>query len=729
MAQSKHKKRGQEREPGGLAAKMARFIRSQGPPDRIVFKATAFVEGRHALDVRRLYMDYVLGTGAYEHLGETRLKQGVPFRWRYRGHSCFEGDHDLNDGDGFYLAIRSGESLRDPFLMRFSRLMRLDDLGALKRLQERGGLPDAPGAMPGLNRSDNKLSEYVKEVLKRDDQVVFGVLTDHFTMVQDMDDDGRPTRRFLIRHVVEMIAPPDLVLKKSDRTLYCPDPWSKVMDFCGPTGIGAWRVPELVRRDADLDVLNEKIADGYYPIVMMRGGGNLPTQDAAISMMKPIIDAMAGMARFLILTDEVSDEAIREKLGPNLADFLPGGGIPPGTIVYMTDVAQDDEGHSPFGLGLNGQSLSIERLTEGFVSRASEAYQVAGGHEDGIEAYDEFARQNRAKDEGRAAAKEILSKKMQAHLEEAAKLKREVNISKGQIEDLQAEVKRADIAHKRTVSALEDRIKGLEAEVGNAASEATALRESLGQALSRAEESERLLKASSGQPVEEFRRLSTLEARAEEELGQLRTDYNLLEADNRQVQAEAASLRQRLHAAGVLVDSLGGKVAPGARAESDDRRERMLAVLGGNPSLEQSLQFIQETFGDRVTVLNSAMASAREADEGGFLYRSRAFGMLKDLATSYWEALSTGAGDQKAREIFGKDGYAARESDTGEGNERMRRDRTFVYKGTSVYMGRHLKIGYRDSVQETLRVHFHWDSEENRIVIGHCGSHLWKLGF
>jgi hypothetical protein len=54
----------------------------------------------------------------------------------------------------------------------------------------------------------------------------------------------------------------------------------------------------------------------------------------------------------------------------------------------------------------------------------------------------------------------------------------------------------------------------------------------------------------------------------------------------------------------------------------------------------------------------------------------------------------------------------------------MRRRRTFAYEGEQVEMFRHLKIGIEANVAKTIRVHFHWDSERENIVIGYCGEHL-----
>jgi hypothetical protein len=50
--------------------------------------------------------------------------------------------------------------------------------------------------------------------------------------------------------------------------------------------------------------------------------------------------------------------------------------------------------------------------------------------------------------------------------------------------------------------------------------------------------------------------------------------------------------------------------------------------------------------------------------------------------------------------------------------------RTFEYEGEQVEMFRHLKIGVDDDATKTIRVHFHWDAERERIVIAYCGEHL-----
>jgi len=41
-----------------------------------------------------------------------------------------------------------------------------------------------------------------------------------------------------------------------------------------------------------------------------------------------------------------------------------------------------------------------------------------------------------------------------------------------------------------------------------------------------------------------------------------------------------------------------------------------------------------------------------------------------------------------------------------------------------IMMMKHLKIGNKPSVSETIRIHFEWDASDKKIIIGHCGPHL-----
>ncbi|WP_293885457.1 hypothetical protein [Thiolapillus sp.] len=208
-------------------------------------------------------------------------------------------------------------------------------------------------------------------------------------------------------------------------------------------------------------------------------------------------------------------------------------------------------------------------------------------------------------------------------------------------------------------------------------------------------------------------------------------DRELQEKDN-----EVAILRSDLEETTVEARKLqadidGLKYALSGRESSTDEntdeveaitplREAISAVFKDDPSLEQSLTIISALFPDRVVVLESAYSSARDSIQ--FRYGSKAFKLLWNLAIGYWEALASGLGDGQAKDVFGHNAFAANESEVLSAAGKSRR--TFHYRGRDIEMQKHLKIGVKDSVAETLRVHFEWLSDEQRIVIGYCGKHL-----
>ena len=149
-------------------------------------------------------------------------------------------------------------------------------------------------------------------------------------------------------------------------------------------------------------------------------------------------------------------------------------------------------------------------------------------------------------------------------------------------------------------------------------------------------------------------------------------------------------------------------------------RDAISALVDGDPSLEQSLSIIQTLFPDRIVVLDSAFSSARESES--FLYRKKAFDFLWKLAIGYWPAMAKGVGDSEGYKVFGPKNYAQNEGSalTSDGKRR----RIFDYKGRDILMEKHLKIGFKDSVAETLRVHFEWVDADKVLVVGHCGKHL-----
>lgn len=140
----------------------------------------------------------------------------------------------------------------------------------------------------------------------------------------------------------------------------------------------------------------------------------------------------------------------------------------------------------------------------------------------------------------------------------------------------------------------------------------------------------------------------------------------------------------------------------------------------GPPSPAECLDIIERYHGDKCIVLDYARASARKSP---FQNGGKLLDLLVRLVNSYRAGLLDG-GDSKAREVFGRGEYAAKESESVMASPALRRYRTFEYDGRQVEMFRHLKSGIADDPRQTIRVHFHWDGVRRKIVIGHCGEHL-----
>lgn len=200
---------------------------------------------------------------------------------------------------------------------------------------------------------------------------------------------------------------------------------------------------------------------------------------------------------------------------------------------------------------------------------------------------------------------------------------------------------------------------------------------------------------------------------AENSQQHLQEDYQRLEDENTALTRKVASLQTALH----------DKQANAASTVPVEIRDALTDYILETLTLADALFLLEYFFRDRVVVLQTAHRSA--AAYRHFEHTQRAFQILWRLATVYWEALANGnGGDAQAREIFG-DTYSANESDTVTQNRRARRERTFRYGGKDIFMEQHLIIGRRDNQRTTWRAHFHWDATAQRLVIGHCGKHLY----
>lgn len=192
------------------------------------------------------------------------------------------------------------------------------------------------------------------------------------------------------------------------------------------------------------------------------------------------------------------------------------------------------------------------------------------------------------------------------------------------------------------------------------------------------------------------------------------------EADRRRDDAEA-SLEQERQVSASLRDMLHDLKAERTKVELNDEHFRAVgALMCGTAKPLHLLHALVLRFPKRIVVLESAYTSAAESHD--FLHSVELGRLLDALAVLYWGDLAAGRGDQDARKHFGSK-FAATESEMVATNQLARDQRTFRYKGQDVLMLSHLKIGYKESTAETIRVHFHWAMEEQKIVIGWCGEH------
>ena len=97
--------------------------------------------------------------------------------------------------------------------------------------------------------------------------------------------------------------------------------------------------------------------------------------------------------------------------------------------------------------------------------------------------------------------------------------------------------------------------------------------------------------------------------------------------------------------------------------------------------------------------------------------------LLWKLALGYWSRRKENS--PEPHRVFPRDAFAPKDSfKGGKQPKRAERLRTFNYQSRPVHMPMHLKIGRGDGAGEGIRVHFEWDDESQRVIIGYCGKHL-----
>ncbi|WP_417810137.1 hypothetical protein [Thalassospira alkalitolerans] len=204
----------------------------------------------------------------------------------------------------------------------------------------------------------------------------------------------------------------------------------------------------------------------------------------------------------------------------------------------------------------------------------------------------------------------------------------------------------------------------------------------------------------------------------------LEEDNSRLMADTTETKGKLEELDKELNQKEYALQSLKDQLNNAGKERStnfDTQRLLELLCRTDEPTPMDCIEIIESLYGDKCIFLSSAKSTARDVSH--FIYGRRLMDMMKRLVTEYRRKLIEG-GDAKARSVFGKSEYAAKESETVMASKPMRQARTFEYEENLVEMFSHLKIGIDDDDSKTIRVHFHWDAKKKRIVIGYVGKHL-----
>lgn len=152
---------------------------------------------------------------------------------------------------------------------------------------------------------------------------------------------------------------------------------------------------------------------------------------------------------------------------------------------------------------------------------------------------------------------------------------------------------------------------------------------------------------------------------------------------------------------------------------SDELKTFFEASLSKSGSLVLLLDYLKSFYGDRVVILESAFRSAKDSDDAGFEPKSKAADLLFKLAGVYVQRCREGMHSSVGIEVFGNKCYAPSEGARNNISGVME-SRTF----SEYVMMEHLKIDGGRSMSQTLRIHFKYDSDIEKVVIGHCGPHL-----
>ena len=231
--------------------------------------------------------------------------------------------------------------------------------------------------------------------------------------------------------------------------------------------------------------------------------------------------------------------------------------------------------------------------------------------------------------------------------------------------------------------------------------------------------------------AEALARLSEVE-RLKLENDELKKTIGELEAELLTLEDEVENLRHENHDAQIKAQALQSSlVATKANKNSLEVTStdafpsavvlKLMTDSNYSLSVIDALLLVERLASDQLVVLDSAKESARALPPDCLLGR-RLLNLLTRLVVD-WKPLYETQGDNVARNIFSPGEYARGESQTVECGQKGDL-RKYVFEGRELVMMRHLRIGTTRNDRYCIRIHFEYDATTQKIVIGHCGSHL-----
>ena len=143
-------------------------------------------------------------------------------------------------------------------------------------------------------------------------------------------------------------------------------------------------------------------------------------------------------------------------------------------------------------------------------------------------------------------------------------------------------------------------------------------------------------------------------------------------------------------------------------------------------SVLSALELAAKVYSNRIVVTEKALVSARGFDGDA----NEAFVILRALATNMWEILygKEQSADMEQRfKLETNLEVSFNESSQTQSNSKMMAMRTIDYNGEKLDITWHVK-GKSGRKDASLRVHFAKDTQNKKIVIGHCGAHMETAG-